>query len=215
MTEKAIIHLPIPVNQTMETGKRTMMQEQFLAEGELSTRIEQMYGELESLRRRLDRLAQLQSLLKEKYRSRLENFSAQLSGIEEKQWELKTLAKQLKKNKERRSIIKNQVDSLTRRKKTIRQAMKQVAGYEKSSNVHVEAIEEEQEVLTQRLQDLEHMLELAEQAELNKKELDTVSQRVRATQGLLKEHEADLSKRTIDLLFEFYIPPKNNKRLEL
>jgi len=211
VTRKAIIDLRVPVKHTTETRKRTMMQEQFLAEGELSTRIEQAYSQLESLRRRLDRLAKLQSLLKQKYRSRLENLSAQLSGIDEQQWELKTLAKQLKKNRERRSIIKNQIASLERRKKTIRQAIRQVAGYEKSSNAQVEVIEEEQEVLIQRLQDLEHMLDLAEQAELSQKELDTVSQRVQATQGLLKEHEADLSKRTIDLLFEFYIPPKNGK----
>ena len=215
VTKRAIIDLLILPDQAMETSKRTMMQDQFLAEEKLSTRIEQAYGELESLRRRLDRVAKLQSLLKEKYRSRLDNLSAQLSGIDEQQWELKSLAKQLKKNKERRSIIKGQIASLDRRKKTIRQAMKQVAGYEKSSNAQVEVIEEEQEVLIQRLQDLEHMLELAEQAELNRKELDIVSQRVRATEGLLKEHEADLSKRTIDLLFEFYIPPKNNKRIKL
>lgn len=200
----------------METMKRTIIQEQFLAEQEeLSGKIKEARSEMEFLRRRLNRLAKLQSLLKEKYHSRLEDLSTQLSDIDKQQWELKSLAKQLKRNKERRSIIKRQLTSLERRKKTIRDAIKQVAGYEKSSNAQVEIIEEEQEVLTQRLHDLEHLLELAEQAELNKKELDIVSQRVRATQGLLKEHEVDLSRRTIDLLFEFYVPPKNNRRLKL
>jgi DNA repair ATPase RecN len=200
----------------METMKKTIMQEQFLAEPEeLSGKVKEAHSDMEFLRRRLDRLAKLQSLLKEKYDNRLEDLLTQLSDIDKQQWELKSLARQLKRNKERRSIIKRQLASLDRRKKTIREALKQVAGYEKSSNSQVEIIEEEQEVLSQRLHDLEHLLELAEQAELNKKELDVVSQRVRATQGLLKEHEADLSKRTIDLLFEFYVPPKNNRRLKL
>jgi len=70
-------------------------------------------------------------------------------------------------------------------------------------------------VLSQRVHDLEHILGLAEKAELNRRELDTIAQRVHATQTLLREHEADLSKRTIDLLFEFYIPPRNNRRIKL
>ena len=200
----------------METIRETLRKERVLAEPEeLATRITEARNDIEFLHRRLDRLAKLQSLLKEKYHSRLDSLSTQLSGIDNQQWELKSLAKQLKKNKERRSIIKGQIASLERRKKTIREAVKQVAGYEKSSNAQVEVIEEEQEILSQRIHDLEHMLELAEQVELNEKELEIVSQRVYATKGLLEEYEIDLSKRTIDLLFEFYIPPKNNKRPHL
>jgi chromosome segregation ATPase len=200
----------------METIEGIVRQERVAAEeDELSTRINEARSEIEFLRRRLDRLAKLQSLLKEKYCGRLDSLSTQLNGIDKRQWELKSLAKQLKKNKERRSIIKEQIASLERRKKTIRKAIKQIAGYEKSSNAQVEVIEEEQEILSQRIRDLEHILELAEQAELNKKELEIVSQRVYATKGLLEEHIIDLSKRTIDLLFEFYIPPRNNIRFKL
>jgi len=199
----------------METIERIVRQERVPAEQEeLSTRIREARSEIEFFRRRLDRLEKLQSLLKEKYRSRLDSLFIQLSGIDRRQWELKSLAKQLGRNRERRSIIKEQVASLERRKKTIREIIMQITGYEKSSNARAEIIKEEQEILSQRLQDLEHMLELAEKAELNKKEWEIVSQRVYSKKRLLEEHEIDLSKRTIDLLFEFYIPPRNNKRFK-
>jgi len=200
----------------METIRETLRQERVLAEPEeLSTRIKEAHSEIEFLHRRLDRLAKLQSLLKEKYHSRLDSLSTQLNGMDIQQRELKSLTKQLKRNKERRSIIKEQIASLERRKKTIREVIKQITGYRKSSNAQVEVIEEEQEILFQRIHDLEHTLELVEQAELNKKELEIVSQRIYVTKKLLEEHEIDLSRRTIDLLFEFYIPAKNNRRPDL
>jgi hypothetical protein len=200
----------------METIRETLKQERVLAEQEqLSAKIKEAHSEVEFLRRRLERLAKLQSLLKEKYHNRLDSLSTQLSDLDIQQWELKSLAKQLKGNRERQSIIKEQIVSLERRKKTLLAVIKQIARYKKSSDAQVEAIEEEQEILSQRIHDLEHMLELVEQAELNKKELEIVSRRIYATKGLLEEHALDLSKRTIDLLFEFYIPPKSNKRLKL
>ena len=200
----------------MEAIEGTIAQGSVLAEQDgFSARIQEARSDIAFLRRRLDRLAKLQLLLKEKYRGRLASLSAELSDIDRQEWELGSLARQLKKNKERRSIIKRQIASLDRRKKTIRQAMRQVTGYERSSNAQVDMIEEEQEVLSQRVHDLEHILGLAEKAELNRRELDTIAQRVHATQTLLREHEADLSKRTIDLLFEFYIPPRNNRRIKL
>ena len=200
----------------MEAIEGTIIQGPVLAEQDgFSARIQKAHSDIGFLRGRLDRLAKLQLLLKEKYRSRLASLSAELSDIDRQQWELESLARQLKKNKERRSIIKRQIASLDRRKKTIRQAIRQVTGYERSSNAQVDVIEEEHEVLSQRIHDLEHILGLAEKAELNRRELDTIAQRVHATQTLLREHEADLSKRTIDLLFEFYIPPRNNRRIKL
>ena len=200
----------------MESIRETLREERVLAEEEdLSTRIKEAHSEIEFLHRRLDRLAKLQSLLKEKYHSRLDSLSTQLSGIDMQKWELKSLVKQLKRNKERRSIIKEQMVGLERRKKTIREVIKQITGYKKSSKAQVEVIEEEQEIIFQRIRDLEYMLELVEQAELNTQELEIVSQRICATKGLLEEHVLDLSKRTIDLLFEFYIPPRNNNRLKL
>ena len=196
----------------METIEGIVGQEQVPAEQkELSTRIEEVRRDIEFLSRRLERLAKLQSLLKEKYHKRLEALFDQLDSVDKQQCELKSLAEQLTKNKERQSILKKQVTGLEKRKKTIRGAIKQVAGYEKSSNAQVEVIEEEQEVLSQRVHDLMQMLELAEQAELNGKELEIVRDRVYATKGLLEEHEINLRKRTIDLLFEFYIPPRNNR----
>ena len=121
------------------------------------------------------------------------------------------MAKRVKKNKERRSILKKEIADLKKYKKVIRQTVKQVRGYEKSGSEQIEVIKEEQEVLYQRVRDLMQMLELAEQAELSEKELDIVCQRVCATKGLLEEHETDLRKRTIDLLFESYIPPRNRR----
>jgi predicted nucleic acid-binding Zn-ribbon protein len=200
----------------METIRETLRQEQVLAEQEeLSTGIKEAHSEIEFLRRRLDRLVKLQSLLKEKYHSRLDSLSTQLRDIDIQQWELRNLTRQLKRNKKKQSLIKEQIASLERRKKTLLEVIRQIAGYKKSSDVQVAAIEEEQEILSQRIHDVEHMLELVEQAELNKKEWEIVVQRIHATKRLLEEHETDLSKRTIDLLFEFYIPPRSNKRLKL
>jgi len=184
------------------------------AQEELSTRIEEVRTDIEFLSRRLERLAKLQSLLKEKYHKRLEALFDQLDSVDKQQCELKSLAEQLKKNKERRKILKKQVIGLKRRKKTIRGAIKQIEGYEKSSNSQVEVIDEEQEVLSLRIHDLMQMLDLAEQAELNGKELELICGRVYATKGLLEEHEINLRKRTIDLLFEFYIPPRNNRKFK-
>jgi predicted nuclease with TOPRIM domain len=200
----------------METIRETLRQERVLSEQEeLSTRIKETHSEIEFLRRRLDRLAKLQSLLKEKYHSRLDSLATQLRDIDIQQWELRSLIRQLKRNKKKQSIIKEQIASLERRKETLLGVIKQIAGYKKSSNAQVEEIEEEQEILSQRIHDLEHTLELVEQAELNKKELEIVVQRIYAKKGLLEEHALDLSKRTIDLLFEFYIPPRSNKRFKL
>ena len=197
----------------METISETVRQEEsFLKHEQLSTRIREAHGEIAFLRRRLDRLAKLQSLVKQKYDTRLSSLSNQLSGIEGQQWELRTLAKQLKGNRHRQSTIREQIVGLERRKKTIREVMQQIERYKKSSGTQIEAIEGEQEILSQRIHDLEQMLVLVEQAELDKKELETVTQRMYVTKGLLEEHIMDLSKRSIDLLFEFYIPPRTNRR---
>ena len=93
--------------------------------------------------------------------------------------------------------------SMERRKKTLIGVARQIAGYRKSSNAQVESIEE-REILSQRIRDLEQTLELVEQAELSRKELDIVVQRIHSKKGWLEEHALDLSKRTIDLLFDFY-----------
>jgi predicted nucleic acid-binding Zn-ribbon protein len=200
----------------METIRETLRQERILAEQEeLSTGIKEAHSEVEFLRRRLDRLAKLQSLLKEKYHSRLKSLSTQLRDIDLQQWELRNLTRQLKGNKEKQAIIKEQITSLERRKKTLIGVARQIAGYKRASNAQVAAIEEEQEILSQRIHDLEQTLELAEQAELDKKELEIVVPRIHAKKGWLEEHALDLTKRTIDLLFDFYIPPKSNKRFKL
>jgi len=200
----------------METIRETLRQEGVLAEQEeSSTTVSEAHSDVSFLRRRLDRLAKLQSLLKEKYHNRLEGLSTQLSDIDIQQWELKNLTRQLKGNKEKQSIVKEQLASMERRKKTLLGVARQIAGYRRSTNVQIAAIEEEQEILSQQIRDLEQTLELVEQAELNKKELEIVVQRIHAKKGWLEEHALDLSKRTIDLLFDFYIPPRRNRRLKL
>ena len=194
----------------METIERLIEQEQgSTAQRELSGEIEEIRRDVGSLRRRLDQLAKLETLLKAKYQNKLKDLFAQFNKAEGYQGELQSLANQLKKNKEKQSNFKKQIAELKRHKKTIREAIKQVEGYEKSSSEQIEIIEEEHEVLCQRVQDLMQMLELAEQAELSGKELEIVCQRVCASKNLLEEHEKDLRKRIIDLVFECYIPPKN------
>jgi hypothetical protein len=191
----------------METIRETLEQE------ELATAIGQARSEIAFLRRRLDRLAKLQALVKEKYRSRLEALFIQLEGVDRQQWELKSLARQLERSKEERSAIREQMANFERRKKTICQAIRQMKGYEKSSSARGAVVEEEREILCQRVQDLEHMVELAEKAELDRREWEIVSQRIYATKRLLEEQEIDLSRKTVDLLFEFYIPPGKTKAL--
>ncbi|HXZ95147.1 MAG TPA: hypothetical protein VEG28_04455 [Dehalococcoidia bacterium] len=200
----------------METIRDTLRQERILAEQEeVSTGIKEARGEIEFLRRRLDRLAKLQALLQEKYHSRLKSLSTQLRDIDSQQWELRNLTRQLKGNKEKQSIIKEQIASLERRKKTLLEVMRQIAGYKRASNAQIAAIEEEQEILSQQIHDLEQTLELAQQAELDKKELEIVVPRIHTKKGWLEEHALDLTTRTIDLLFDFYIPPKSNRRFKL
>jgi DNA repair exonuclease SbcCD ATPase subunit len=200
----------------MGITSQTPGQEEALAEQEeLSIGIKEAHSEIEFLRRRLDRLAKLLSLLKEKYHDRLDSLSNQISDIDLQQWELRSLTKQLKGNREKQSLVREQMASLERRKKTLMAVARQIAGYRKSSNTQIEAIEAEQEILSQRIRDLEQTLELVEQAELSKKELETVVQRIHAKKRWLEEHTLDLSKRTIDLLFDFYIPPRRNKRFNL
>ena len=151
----------------METIRETLRQERILAEQEeLSTGIKEAHSEIEFLCRRLDRLAKLQSLLKEKYHSRLKNLSTQISDIDLQQWELRNLTRQLKGNKEKQSIIKEQIASLERRKKTLLGVARQISGYKRTSKAQTETIEEEQEILSQRIHDLEQTIELAEQAVL-------------------------------------------------
>lgn len=196
----------------METAEELTGQEQVsVGQRELLSKIEEIRVDVEFFGKRLSRLTKLEALLEEKYRKKLETLHDEFKRAERLQGELKSLAKQLKKNKERRLILKKQISALEKQKKIIRKTMKQVTGYEKSSSEQIEVIKEEREVLCQRVHDLMQMLELAEQAELNEKELEIVCQRVCATRGLLEEHEKDLRKRTIDLLFEFYIPPRNKR----
>jgi DNA repair exonuclease SbcCD ATPase subunit len=200
----------------METVRETLRQERVPVEQEEhSAGIREAHGEIEFLRRRLDRLAKLLSLLKEKYHKRLDSLSTEISDIDIQQWELKSLAKQLKGNKEKQSIVKEQMASMERRKKTLIGVARQIAGYRRSGSAQVEAIEDERETLSQRIRDLEQTLELVEQAELNKKEMEVVVQRIHSKKGWLEEHALDLSKRTLDLLFDFYVPPRRNKRFKL
>ena len=196
----------------METIDRVVEQEQVSAEQkEPSSRIEEIHRDIEFFARRLDRLVELETLLNGKYHKKLKDLLDQFNRVEGYQSEIKSLSKQLKKNKERRSILKKQISDLEKQKKIRQSTWQQVAGYEKSSSKQIEVIREEWEVLCQRVQDLMQMLELAEQAELSGKEFDIVCQRVYASKALLEEHEIDLRKRTIDLLFEFYIPPRNRR----
>jgi len=196
----------------METFEEAIGQEQVsIGQRELQSKVEELRRSVEFFSERLNRLTKLEALLGEKYRKKLEALHDEFNRTDRYQGELKSLAKRLKKNKERRSILKKEIADLKKYKKVIRQTVKQVRGYEKSGSDQIEVIKEEQEVLYQRVRDLMQMLELAEQAELSEKELDIVCQRVCATKGLLEEHETDLRKRTIDLLFESYIPPRNRR----
>src|SRR5512136_2476311 len=134
----------------METIRAAPQPEGVLAEkGESSIGSEAALREIQFLRRRLDRLAKLLSLLKEKYHNRLDSLSTQISDIDIQQWELKSLAKQLKGNKEKQSIVKEQMASMERRKKTLIGVARQIAGYRRSSSAQVEVIEDEREILSQ------------------------------------------------------------------
>jgi uncharacterized protein YaaN involved in tellurite resistance len=131
----------------MEAIRETLKQDGLLAEQEESSSgIEEVHSDVNFLRRRLDRLAKLLSLLKEKYHNRLDSLSTQIADIDLQQYELRSLRKQLKGKQERQSIVQEQIMSLERRKKTLIEVARQVAGYRKSSNAQREAIEEEWEI---------------------------------------------------------------------
>jgi chromosome segregation ATPase len=201
------------VGKSMDTiGEAVRPEQEFDQDDRMPARLAGVHGEVAFLRRRLDRLTRLQSLVKQKYQSRLAGLAKQLDDIDSQQWELKSLGQQLRKNRERQTTIREQMASLERRKKTISEAIGQIERYRQSSNAQVRAIEEEQEVLSQRIHDLVQTLELIGQAELDRKELDTVIQRMSVTRELLEEQAGELSKRTIDLLFEFYVPPRHSRR---
>ena len=196
----------------MEMIDEVLMQNRASTEQKgLSGKFEEIQGDVEHLSKRFERLAKLQSLVKEKYHKRLETLLDQLNNANRRQFELKSLEKQLKKNKEKQLILKKQIAGLERRKKAIQKTIKQVSKYEKCSDRQVETIEEEHQVLFHRIQDLIQALELADEAGLSENEKEIIYQRACATRGLLEEHEIDLRKRIIDLLFEFYIPPKNSR----
>ena len=178
---------------------------------ELLSRIDEIHVDVESFGKRLSRLANLEALVEEKYRKKQETLQDEFKRVERHKGELKSLAKQLKKNKARRLILKKQIGALEKQQKIIPETMKQITGYEKSSSEQIEVIKEERQIICQRVYDLMQMLELAEKAELSEKELETVYQRAHATRRLLEEHEGDLRKRTVDLLFDFYIPPRNKR----
>ena len=204
--------LPLLAHNDMETIGETAHSEQALDEEErLAARLAGPHAEAAFLRRRLDRLTRLQLLLKQKYQSRLAGLSQQIDEIERQQWELTNLGRQIKKSRERQASVREQMASLARRKKTIEGAVRQIERYRQSSSAQVRVIEEEQEVLSQRIQDMEQTLELIGQAELDSKELDTVIQRMGVTRAILEEQVSELSKRSIDLLFEFYVPPRQSR----
>ena len=189
---------------------RLIEQGQASEQKEAPSDIEELRKDVESFSRQLDRLRKLEDLFERKYRKKSDDLIDQFNRANGYQNELKGLAKQLKRNKERQSTLGKQICDLERHKKIIRETMKQVARYEKSSSEQMDALKAEREVLCQRVQDLMQMLEIAEQAELSEKEWEIVCQRVCATRELLEECGMDIRKRTIDLLFEFYIAPKNN-----
>lgn len=196
----------------METIEETIGQEQVsIGQGELRSKVEELRRGVESFNKRLNRLTRLEALLRDRYHKKLEALHDELNRADGYQGELESLVKQLKKNKERRSVLKRQIADLKKHKEIIRQTIKQVTGYEKSSSEQIEVIREEREILSRQVNDLLQMLELVEQAELSEEELGLVCQRVYARRELLEEHEIDLRKRTIDLLFELYIPPRNRR----
>ena len=200
----------------METIREALEGNRTLAEQEeISTELEEIRSSIAFLRRRLDRLAKIHSLLKERHRSKLDSLSTRLSDIDMQQAELKGLARQLKGSKEKQTIIREEVASLDRRRKTLLKIMRQIATYRRVSNVQVEAIEEEREVLCQQIDDLEHVLKAVQQAEMGSKEMEIVARRTYAKKALLEEHLSDLTKRTIDLLFDFYVPARTGKRFKL
>jgi len=193
----------------MEMIDRIIEQEQVFNPQELTTTTERLRSEIASFSRQLDRLGKLETFLVEKYTKKLADLVGQLNKNEEDRSELRILIKEFRKDKETRSTFNKKIVDLEKDKKVIQDSIKQIVGYKKTSDEQVTILKTEREALYLRVQDLFQMLDLAEKAELNEKELDTVCQRVSARKELLEEVEVALRKRTIDLLFEGYMLPRS------
>ena len=193
----------------MEMIDRIIEQEHVFSPQEIPGATANLRREVESFSRQLDRLGKLETFLKEKYRKKLDDLTGQLSEAEEYQSEFKILLKALKKDKETWSTINKKILDLEKDKKIIRQTIKEVIRYKKTSDEQINMLKTEREALYLRVQDLIQMLDLAEQTELSEKELDTVCQRISVRMELLEEVEIALRKRTIDLLFEGYMHPRS------
>ncbi len=192
----------------MKEIERIIEQNQVFRREKIPSATAKLRGEVESFNRQLDRLSELETFLKEKYRKKLDNLTAQLNSAEGTQSELKVLVKELNRDKEMRSTLDKKIIDLKKSKEILRQTIKQVKKYKETSDKQIDILKTEREALYLRIQELVELLDLAEQTELTEKELNTICQRIYTRKELLAEIEIGLRKRTIDLLFESYIPPR-------
>ena len=132
----------------MEMIDRIIEQGQIFSQAEIPSTIAKLRKEVESFGRRLDRLGKMETSIREKYRKKLDNLIGQLNRAEEDQSELKILVKELKNDKETRSTLDKRILDLENHKKIIRQTMKQVIGYKKTSDELIDKLKTEREPFT-------------------------------------------------------------------
>jgi chromosome segregation ATPase len=194
----------------MDAIEKIIEQEQSVSRREVSTVIENLRTEIDAFSDQLDRLAKMEQFLQQKHIKKIEKLVTSLSALELERQELKSLSKELGKNRDMRAIIHSKIRALEHNKEHIQLMVKDVRKYSKSCDEQVKYINTERESLNLRVEDLKQLIDIAESTELTDKELNMICQRINARKKLLAEIQSNLRKRTIDLLFEGSSPPINN-----
>lgn len=183
---------------------RMIDQEQVLAEQEEAlVFLVEVRNELEIFLHRLRKLEHLEKLILNKSLKKQEEHFSEFKWIAQRQEELRPLARHLRRgDKERYKDIQGEIAELRKRKRSLQSTVRRVEKGRKSLQRHIELVKKEREILYQRADDLLGIIEVAEQSELTRKEVEVTCDRVISVKCSLEVQEKAVRDRILDLLFE-------------
>ena len=177
--------------------------ERMIERGESLDRLAGARSELEILLERLARLEKLEMLIKGRNNRKQESFLNQLKQIVDLKEEFNNLIGQVgKADRSRYELIEKQISELEDRENTLRDAIRQAEKDNRVLRQQVESVGAARKTLQQRTDDVMEIIELAEQAELNRQEIETICERALVIKRVVEEEEQALRQRSIDLLFK-------------
>lgn len=184
--------------------EKMIEQEQLLAEREeAQVNLGEIRKELELFIRRLNMLEKLENLITDRSLEKQGDCLNQLKQIAQHQGEFKALAGRVRRgDRERRRDIQKQLMELGKHKKVIQSVARQAERSGKSLCQQIELAKEERGRLCQRVEDLLGMVEMAGQAELTRREVETTCERICSVKSLLEGEEKAIRERVLDLMFE-------------